>query len=354
VIDSGTAVDEYFESNNSGLISGSQLTVVTVDIAPDIFEQNDTFATAAILPDGDQNYAGLTIDAPHDDDYYAWTSQANGDLIVDVGFAHADGDVNVELLDNAGNLLDGSYSMGDSEQVSAAVVAGERYVVRVYGDSGATNPNYTMMIDGPESSSAGPGDFNDDGQLDCADIDALTQAIAAGTNDAAFDISGDGLVDLVDRDQWLVEGGAANLPSGAPYLLGDANLNGVVDLSDFNIWNTNKFTLVASWCRGDFNADGGVDISDFNSWNRNKFTTSALVTAESPDRPDPPEPTWRMLEEASPAIVIHDHALWRMANTREWATTDVRAQGARPVEDAELDRRIAWRAVESAFADLSV
>jgi hypothetical protein len=81
-------------------------------------------------------------------------------------------------------------------------------------------------------------------------------------------------VNLDDRDQWLVLAGAANLPSGNPYLLGDANLDGVVDGSDFGIWNSSKFTLVAQWCSGDFSADGVVDGSDFGIWNANKFTSS--------------------------------------------------------------------------------
>ena len=354
VIDSGSTVDEYFENNNTGLISGSQLMVLPVSITPDMFEQNDTFATAANLPTGDQSYAGLTIDAPDDDDYYAWTAPADGNLVVNVGFTQANGDVNVELLDNSGNLLDGSYSTSDSEQVSATVVAGERYVIRVYGDSGATNPDYAMAIDGPEPSSGDPGDFNDDGQLDCTDIDALTQAIAAGTNDVTFDLSGDGLVDLVDRDQWLAEAGAANLASGAPYLLGDANLNGVVDLSDFNIWNTNKFTLVASWCQGDFTADGGVDISDFNSWNRNKFTVSALPATESPDRPDLPLVIWGPPQEASPAIIVYDDGSWQIAHPREWTNEDIRGRRVRSVKDADSEGRAAWLAIEAAFADRSV
>ncbi len=117
-------------------------------------------------------------------------------------------------------------------------------------------------------------DFDDDGDCDIDDIDTLIGEIAAGTNDVAFDLTGDSLVDLADRDQWLVDAGARNLPSGNPYLLGDANLDGVVDTSDFNIWNQNKFTSVAAWSAGDFNADGVVDTSDFNIWNTNKFTSS--------------------------------------------------------------------------------
>ena len=93
------------------------------------------------------------------------------------------------------------------------------------------------------------GDFDGDGDLDITDIDLLVANIAGGSNDPRFDLTGDGFVDLADRDQWLAESGALNLPSGNPYLLADANLDGVVDISDFNIWNANKFTNVAAWSR---------------------------------------------------------------------------------------------------------
>ena len=57
----------------------------------------------------------------------------------------------------------------------------------------------------------GDPDFNNDGQLNCTDIDALVAEIAAGTNSSLFDLTGDGLVDIADLDEWRVQGGAANL-----------------------------------------------------------------------------------------------------------------------------------------------
>jgi hypothetical protein len=123
------------------------------------------------------------------------------------------------------------------------------------------------------------GDFNSDGLLDCMDVDALVGEIAAGTDDPTFDLTGDNVVDLADRDAWLAEGGAVNLPSGNPYLLGDANLDGSVNGQDFLAWNSNKFTTLASWCSGDFNADGVINGQDYITWNSNKFTSSDEVSA---------------------------------------------------------------------------
>ncbi len=127
------------------------------------------------------------------------------------------------------------------------------------------------------------GDFDDNRQLDCSDIDALAGAIAEGSHDAAFDLTHDGFVDLSDRDTWLAQAGAArvDVTGGNPFFVGDANVDGAVDASDFNVWNGNKYASIAAWCSGDFNADGVVDGSDFNSWNANKFNSSVGGTTLS-------------------------------------------------------------------------
>ena len=126
------------------------------------------------------------------------------------------------------------------------------------------------------------GDFDGDGVYGCMDIGALGAEIVAGTNDPAFDLNGDTVVDAGDRDSWLAEAGAINNASGNPFLPGDANLDGTVDVSDFNIWNSNQFTASHEWCEGDFNTDNSVDVSDFNIWNGNQFTSSDVSTVPEP------------------------------------------------------------------------
>jgi hypothetical protein len=141
-----------------------------------------------------------------------------------------------------------------------------------------------ITITAPESQTPN-GDFNSDETWDCADIDALVTEIVAGTNNPDFDMNADGLVNFEDVNDatsgWLTVGGA-NSPDatgGNPFLPGDANLDGAVDVSDFNIWNGNKFTPIAAWCSGDFSVDGSVDVSDFNVWNSNKFQSSGGAAA---------------------------------------------------------------------------
>ena len=95
-------------------------------------------------------------------------------------------------------------------------------------------------------------------------------------------MNGDGTADRNDLTRWLAVAGAENLASGGSYLMGDANLDGVVDVSDFNIWNANKFSTVAAWTRGDFTANGSIDVSDFNNWNFNKFQIADTAAVPKP------------------------------------------------------------------------
>ena len=134
-----------------------------------------------------------------------------------------------------------------------------------------------------------------DGQLDCSDVNALTAAIASGNTDALYDLNRDGTVNLADLDAWLHEAGEVNLGLRQSYLLGDADLDGVVDGNDLITWNSHKFTASSAWCSGDFNADGIIDANDFILWNLNKFSTSSgsasnPLFSTSPSMQAVPEP----------------------------------------------------------------
>lgn len=133
------------------------------------------------------------------------------------------------------------------------------------------------------------GDFNNDGFWDEMDINALTAAIATESDDLSFDMNGDGDITIADLEDealgWLTVGGANNIDDtgGNPYLVGDANLDGVADGQDFIDWNGNKFTSNTNWSDGNFNADLVVDGQDFIAWNDNKFQSSMGDLAVVPE-----------------------------------------------------------------------
>ena len=58
--------------------------------------------------------------------------------------------------------------------------------------------------------------------------------------------------------------------------MGDANLDTVTDVRDFNLWNAAKFTSGTNWGSGDFDGNGVTDVRDFNKWNANKFTSAPV------------------------------------------------------------------------------
>lgn len=129
-------------------------------------------------------------------------------------------------------------------------------------------------------------DFSGDGLCDVSDVDLLqslgpvaTGVPAAGNEE--FDLNDDGVIDLLDRDQWLADAAAQN-SLGSPYKLGDANLDGSVDGQDFLAWNAAKFTSSLRWSDGNFNGDAVVDGKDFLDWNSFKFQSSDVARVPEP------------------------------------------------------------------------
>ena len=118
---------------------------------------------------------------------------------------------------------------------------------------------------GNTSNVGSTADINGDGIVDSIDA----KRVIAGVENAepGFDINGDGVVDTQDVEFYLYD-----VYGTQP---GDANLDYLVDISDFNIWNSNKFAGNNDFTTADFNLDGVTDISDFNLWNSRKFTLGA-------------------------------------------------------------------------------
>ena len=101
------------------------------------------------------------------------------------------------------------------------------------------------------------GDFDANGLLDVADLDALTDAVSTGTDDARFDLDRNGMVDPNDREVWITD--IKNT------FFGDANLDGQVNAEDLNTLALNWRSMDAiSWSQGDFNGDRNVNSSDLN------------------------------------------------------------------------------------------
>ena len=104
------------------------------------------------------------------------------------------------------------------------------------------------------------GDVNGDGMVDAGDIDALTEAIQAGSNESVFDIDGDGMVDIDDH--------AALIVDTLNTFFGDANLDREFSSADLvNVFAFGHYedAIVgnSTWETGDWNADREFTSGDF-------------------------------------------------------------------------------------------
>jgi hypothetical protein len=58
-------------------------------------------------------------------------------------------------------------------------------------------------------------------------------------------------------------------------LPGDINMDGLVDVADYDIWAANVGLTGAHWAQGDLNGDGLVDVADYDIWAANVGATSS-------------------------------------------------------------------------------
>jgi hypothetical protein len=171
----------------------------------------------------------------------------------------------------------------DSGVVNAAIPAGSNLRVRWTPDTEAETNGWVFGLDNVAlsliGSGAPDGDINGDGAVDVADLDELTAAVAAGSNDTLFDMDRSGTVDSDDRAFWLTD--------IKETFFGDVNLDQIVDAADLNTIGLNwQSTTATSWSQGDFNGDGNVNASDLNDLGIN-WRRSAVAPASTASVPEP-------------------------------------------------------------------
>lgn len=134
--------------------------------------------------------------------------------------------------------------------------------------------NYSTLVDDLPRC-----DFDGDGLCDGVDIDQLMND--AETGGLSADLNGDGVVNETDRDEWLATAGLEN-GFVAPFLVGDADLNGRVESVDLNALAINwQDDTRFNWTDGNYTiaGDPGVFASDLNQLAINWQGEVAMATA---------------------------------------------------------------------------
>ena len=124
-----------------------------VEPGSDLAEPNDSRPTATLLGavEGEVSVAELSIHSLTDSDWFQFSilTTANISHYAAITFNHLAGDLDFELYDQAGNLLDLSRSSHDQEIISLHGLPPASYFVRVVGYQGNTNLNYDLNVNAP-------------------------------------------------------------------------------------------------------------------------------------------------------------------------------------------------------------
>lgn len=130
-------------------------------------------------------------------------------------------------------------------------------------------------------------DFNNDFNVNVLDVDSLVGEIVAGKHGGLFDLTGEGIVDDADLNQWLSDAAAHN-GFDQEYLAGDSNLDGKVDSIDLNNLALNwRRDDIARWSAGDFTANGRVGSDDLNELALNWRQSIPMASPVSAPVPEP-------------------------------------------------------------------
>lgn len=136
------------------------------ELQQDRFEANEARAAASDLKAIAGVYAltGLSIHVPGDQDWYRFSLVGDGrdSHFVELQSSATSGDIDVELFDRAGNLLQRSSGAADSERLSLDGYSAGEYYLRILGRHNATAESYALRFDTPLISiAADPYESND-------------------------------------------------------------------------------------------------------------------------------------------------------------------------------------------------
>jgi Leishmanolysin/Bacterial pre-peptidase C-terminal domain len=135
----------------SWTIDGPAPTTTPTTPTDDAYENNDTRATAYNLGTLTAARTVSSLRMADSADWFRFTTSAAGTSIssVSISFLNSQGNLQLALYNSSGGLVRSSLGTGNSESISLSGLAAGTYYVDVYGNAGATNPNYTLTVTPP-------------------------------------------------------------------------------------------------------------------------------------------------------------------------------------------------------------
>jgi hypothetical protein len=159
--------DAILESDETNNITRIKVIIGTPDpINPDAYEPDDSRAQVDGRPVAQPSSPNLgpcnpqlvidslTVHESGNDDYYRFYMNSTGTTsdFVRIDFTHANGDLDMHLLDSDGTEVGVSQTITNREEITLNILGEGWYYVHVYGYNGQLNPDYTLTIDPPANS----------------------------------------------------------------------------------------------------------------------------------------------------------------------------------------------------------
>jgi autotransporter-associated beta strand protein len=233
--------------SNGGTTGSLSSTGAIIDNGNLTFDRTDNITVANLIHgNGSLTQAGSgTVTLSTSNNYFGTTSVTAGKLIIGAVNGIADSPVSI----SAGAVLQLAPNTGEEDITGLTITGGTFDITNNHLFISYTGTDPISTVAGYLASGYADGTWTGTG------IDSSTAALPANKSHFALGYA-DGADDVV-----------TGLSSGQieiKYtLLGDANLDGVVNADDFTILVGNLFKVRPAWDKGDFNYDGVVNGDDF-------------------------------------------------------------------------------------------
>ena len=290
-------LDAVLESDETDNITRIKVTISDGSVGdPDRFEPNDSRSETSGRIEGAVNSPNLgpcnpvriedqlSIHISGEEDWFRFYIPATGTSqdFARIDFQHSQGDLDFELYNDAGTRLGVSNGTSNSETITLNGRGEGHYLVRVYGWSGATSPNYTLTINPPanqppqiEVLTPPPGDIEvHQGEetyrvaWDIADPENNSTWVTIFANTSPVFDGNEILMPTsinTPGDQGFYIINTAYLDLGTYWVLAEATDGGT------SVGAVSPGTIsIVEFCEADFNRDGEADTLDvlafLNAW----------------------------------------------------------------------------------------
>ncbi|HBJ38368.1 MAG TPA: hypothetical protein DDZ51_27170 [Planctomycetaceae bacterium] len=140
----------------------------------DRFEPNNSLGSATPLGSEPAVFISDLSISLDDFDFFSYTAPQSGKLVVSLLFKHDAGDVDLQVLDINGNLLNESLSETDNERVVIPVIEQETYIISAFGFPFFAANRYSLEIEFFPAPVPGPALFDPGSDSGLRNDDRLT------------------------------------------------------------------------------------------------------------------------------------------------------------------------------------